>query len=199
MNLEEITHTHQVRTIHQGKRNGFLVALGGQKALGTTSIPTWERRVRSKNSPSASQHKVFGHTAKSRLPTLLTKRTLPCMTCWDALGDYSSLRGGFCWCCLMIRQHETWEGMSWNNEEDLAILTMVPAIVVSLNEQACLRQEAMWAVVARLNGVVFMELFLHDGLMEIFKYADIRIIVLFSRTRAAPWSIQVKNASLGNV
>lgn len=42
---------------------------------------------------------------------------------------------------------------------------MVPAMVTSLSEQACIPGEAKWIVVAMLNGVVFIELFLHDGVI----------------------------------
>ena len=69
--------------------------------------------------------------------------------------------------------------MHWNHEEDLAILTMVSAMVTSLIEQAWFPGEAKWIVVAMHMGVVFIELFLHDGLIEIFKNADVRVIVFF--------------------
>lgn len=41
-------------------------------------------------------------------------------------------------------------------------------------------------MVAMLNSVVFIELFLHDGLIEIFKNADVRFIVFFLEQLTSP-------------
>lgn len=45
----------------------------------------------------------------------------------------------------------------------MATPTMVSVTISSLIDQACFHGEAKWIVVAIHQGVVFIELFLHDG------------------------------------
>jgi hypothetical protein len=86
----------------------------------------------------------------------------------------------------MHQTNETWEGRP-RNEGILGILTIDWFIASSflIVTRVFIRRQRL-ALVAGLNGIVFVDLFLHDGFIAIFKYADIRIIALFLEQQPSP-------------